>query len=715
MRAPSIFTLALAVSISMPAAVFAQQGNGLPEGVTREQMWFAPTAEDWEKPCLVPWQRTWADAVDLSQQTKKAILVCVNMDGEIASEHWAGIRYRTPEIAELFDQYVCVIASTFRHNPSDYDSNGNRVPCPRFGTVTCGEHIWMEPTVFGKFLDETRVAPRHIMVELDGTETYDLFYANDIKTIVQTVTQGIAEREIKPEEPPKGDRTLAELVASPNAVDRARIEANWQDGDRQTRLEILSAAEATGAKAPVDLLRKAAFGFDGELSSQALDLLAQSGDDKAVGLINDLLHGPMEPQRREQLLTSLERLSEQVPVAKRLATVHRGLQGGASVIDLEAWSHAYAGNAAAAPGNISNDDAGSSSSEAATLLADAVRPENLAALQSSNARVRKVAVEQFRLAHVAAETDLKSNADHWLPHAVIAIAANYLSENETALAAAQRAVALLPPGETSWNAFATLSIFAQGRRVAIQKATNAKTTWPPQWLSEEQSAYAVLSQHPLATETELIRHYDFLVRLGAVAPASRALQQGLKRYEDSSALHERFRLLLVAQNGVSGVESAYEAWMQRDDAPQYLRWFAAQASLFTAEQLRKVNRLQDADAAYQRALNHFAVQRSATPETADNSKVFEVLAMAGRARIALETGDATAAQILILAAFDHKPEAAATLDGQQVSPVGVAKKILAVLLEAEDATRAEELQDALTALSDLDTGLLELPEFERRQ
>jgi hypothetical protein len=193
------------------------------------------------------------------------------------------------------------------------------------------------------------------------------------------------------------------------------------------------------------------------------------------------------------------------------------------------------------------------------------------------------------------------------------------------------------------------------------------------------------------------------------------LQKGLKRHEDSSALHERFRLLLVAQSGVDGVEAAYEAWMLRADAPQYLRWFAAQASIFTAEQLRKVNRLKDADAAYQRALNHFTVQSSATPETAENSKTFEVLAMAGRARIALETGDAATAHTLILAAFDHKPEAAATLDGQQVSPVGVAKKILAALLEAEDATRAEELQDALNALSDLDTGLLELPEFERRR
>jgi len=702
MRAPSFFALALAVSTFMPTVAAAQQGNGLPEGVTREQMWFAPSAADWAKPCLVPWQRTWADAIDLSQQTKKAILVCVNMDGEIASEHWAGIRYRTPEIAALFDQYVCVIASTYRHNPSDYDSDGNRVPCPRFGTVTCGEHIWMEPTVFGKFLDDTRVAPRHIMVELDGTETYDLFYANDIQTIVETVTLGIAEREIQPEEPPTGDRTLAELVASPNAVDRARVEENWQSGDRQTRFEILTAAQATGAKAPVDLLRKAAFGFDGELSDQALDLLAQSGDDKAVGLINDLLHGPLEPARREQLLTALERLSEQVPVAKRLVNVHRGLQGGTALLDLDAWNK-----------GLSQGVTASISSEASMLLADAVLPENLAAQQSTNPRVRKVAVEQFRLALVAGQAEVNADATVWMPHAVVAIANNYLGESATALAAAQRAVSLLPPGETSWNAFAVLSIFADGRRTAIRKAADAHSPWPPAWLSEEQSAFAVLSKHPLATATEVMRHYDFLVSLGAVAPASRALQQGLQRHENSAGLHERFRLLLVAENGVDGVEPAYETWLQRADAAQYLRWFAGQASLFTAEQLRKVNRLQDADGAYQRALQHFAAQTAAAPETAANSATFEVLAMAGRARIALETGNTNAALTLILAAFEHQPEAAATLDGQNVSAVGVAKKILAALQEAEDAERAQELQDALDALSDLDTGLLELPEFER--
>ncbi|MHC4837989.1 MAG: hypothetical protein ACYTF3_07365, partial [Planctomycetota bacterium] len=274
-------SIALATAMALPAP--AQTG-----GLTREQMWYAPTAEDWAKPVDIPWQRTWEDALALAEETRKPILVCVNMDGEIASEHWAGIRYRDPEIAALFSQYVCVIASTYRHNARDYDAEGKRIPCPRFGTVTCGEHLWMEPKVYDLHLDETRVAPRHIMVELDGTETYDVYYALDIQSIVDTVEKGIVEREIQPEEPRKGDRTLAELIASPDAADRARIESTWQGGDRQARQEVMAAAEALGADAPVDLLRSAAYGFDSELSARALDLLADSGQDKAVGLIDDL-------------------------------------------------------------------------------------------------------------------------------------------------------------------------------------------------------------------------------------------------------------------------------------------------------------------------------------------------------------------------------------------------------------------------------------------
>jgi hypothetical protein len=83
-------------------------GGPPPPGLNRETMWPAPTEEDWKKPCLVKFQRTWDDALAVAKEENKPILICVNMDGEIASEHYAGIRYRQPETASLYDPYVCV-------------------------------------------------------------------------------------------------------------------------------------------------------------------------------------------------------------------------------------------------------------------------------------------------------------------------------------------------------------------------------------------------------------------------------------------------------------------------------------------------------------------------------------------------------------------------------------------------------------------------------
>src|SRR5688572_22903832 len=93
---------------SAPSGAGAQGGAGAqsgagPQGGAREAMWPAPTEEDWKKPCLVQFQRSWDDALAVAKETGKPILVCVNMDGEIASEHYAGLRYREPEKAALYD------------------------------------------------------------------------------------------------------------------------------------------------------------------------------------------------------------------------------------------------------------------------------------------------------------------------------------------------------------------------------------------------------------------------------------------------------------------------------------------------------------------------------------------------------------------------------------------------------------------------------------
>ena len=114
-----------------------------PQGAAREAMWPAPTAEDWKKPVLITFQRTWKDALEVSKRSNKPILICINMDGEIASEHYAGIKYR-----DARDTRSTLRALRVRHRvrlPSQHRATTTNTViafCAHgFGSVTCGEHI----------------------------------------------------------------------------------------------------------------------------------------------------------------------------------------------------------------------------------------------------------------------------------------------------------------------------------------------------------------------------------------------------------------------------------------------------------------------------------------------------------------------------------------------------------------------------------------------
>lgn len=331
---------------AQPGAASRPTGSG---PTTREQMWWAPTAEDWQKPVLVKFQRSWEDAQRLAAETRQPILVCVNMDGEIASEHYAGVRYRMPEIAKLYTPYVCVIASVYRHNPRDYDEHGQRILCPRFGSVTCGEHIAIEPVLYEKFMDGRRIAPRHIMVELDGKETYDVFYAWDTASVFQAIGDGIAKRSIQAAPPLRGDRTLLERVASSENSDQVVVEQAYREGDAALRKQLLTAAVQRGAQAPVDLLRLALFGLDPELAETARKALAGTQAPGAVDLIAEALRVPMPAAQKDALVQALVRLGEASPRARTLAVVHQGLATRSAEVDVEGWAKSLAGAEYPAP------------------------------------------------------------------------------------------------------------------------------------------------------------------------------------------------------------------------------------------------------------------------------------------------------------------------------------------------------------------------------
>ena len=724
MKTTSLALLRQVSAIVLLGASFSAQSDFMS---AREAMWPAPTAEDWKKPCLITFQRTWEDAIAVSKKTGQQILVCINMDGEIASEHYAGVRYRQAEIASLYEPYVCVIASVYRHSPRDYDEEGRRVLCPRFGSVTCGEHIKIEPILFEQFMDGRRIAPRHIGVELDGAETYDVYYAFDTDSVFQTIREGASGRA--PVLADQGERSLEERIASPDVADRVAVEAEYVAADQENRRKLLRAAIQAGDQAPVDMLRLAVFGLDAELNKLALLALAKAESESAVGLIAEALRVPMAEDDREALIAALERLGGKFPEAATLAAVHRGLASRSDSVDLDGWSSKLAGAQAPAPQDdrltleyrLENkayafDPKSNSNPElwvelAEASLALAVDPETAMSLASSPKTGSKYSTLLFEDARDTARRAEEAGASGWRLNAVMALSSYYMGDFEEAFQRAETTVAEMPSGEDGWNAMAVLALFAQGRQRSIYRAVRSGKHWPSEWLTDVNAAYSILAKHPHGTDSQVVSHYDFLKRLGGSARAATVLDAGLERFPDSWALHDRFRARVLDDKGVAGLESAYEEMLAKDGDNSTLLWFAGYSTLVAAEYHRRSGENARAQATYDQAIRQYEGCIEKSPETAANCDHYIAVALAGQARLALERREYTRAVEDLERSFARKPEAASTLDGLGLSAIATARTLQARMAEAGDQAGAQRVQDALDSL---DPDLLLPPAFERQ-
>jgi hypothetical protein len=668
----------------------------IPRGLAGESMWRAPTAEDLKKPVLLTFQRTWADALAIAKETGKPILVCVNMDGEPASEHYSGVRYRDPEIAPLYMPYVCVIASVYRHTPRDYDDEGNRVLCPRFGSVTCGEHIAIEPFVFENFLDGKRIAPRHIMVEPNGDEIFDVYFANDVASVLRTIVDGIKNRAPSPPAKVRGDRPIVERVDSRDVGDRTAVESAYAKGDAATRKALLDAALAHPEAAPVDLLRLAVFGLDVDLSAAARKALAATDAPAATDLISESLRIPMSDAERDQLIAALARIGQNSPRAQWLAVLHQGLAAKSGTVDAAAWTKTVESSAVSAAEwydiearlrtqSVARrerpDDPKAWIEFADASLAAANKMQRDQGPESKTERsFAKLAFADAKKAALEAE---RLGAKDWRIDADIALADYYCGDTESAFARAENAVKAMPAGEPGWNAMAVLTVFAEGRFRAIKKAVREKQRWPGKWLADVNSAYAVLLRHPMGTDAQVVWHYDFLTWLGAWDRASRALDEGLARFSDSAALHDLFRRRVLRERGIEGLEAAYDAKLAEKDPPKSLARFAAVASTDTADYFRRGGNMERAFASYDRAIAHWESAAKAEPEWNDAAGTAVALLFASRARIYLERGDDEKALTELIACFERSPTSAATQDGMGFSPAMTASTLLARLTEAK--------------------------------
>jgi hypothetical protein len=692
----------------------------LPEGMTEPQIWPAATAEGWAKPVVIKWQRSFDDALKVARARNRPLLVCVNMDGEIASEHFAGVKYRDPAVGELLAPYVCVVASVYRHTPRDYDENGQRVECPRFGTVTCGEHIAAETELYDKYFEGLRVSPRHIALDLSGKELYDVYYSWDTKTVLTAYVEGA--KDFPPyQEPVRDGQPLPERVASADIVDRQALEQAYKTGDVVLRRTLL---KATAQRREVDhneLLRLAVFGLDVELAKLARQSLAQNQTEGAVDLIAEALKAPMDKDERDMLIAAAERLGEKFPRAKTLATLHKGLAIESKHIDAtkaRSASAQYEANSRVLTVAAGVEErANSASTRPADADAKLELAEALLARSAQPGVERRFAQTLLEDARLRAEEAEKLGAKGWRLDALLAVTANRLGNQAAALPRAVAAVegGMLKLDDSGLGAtedvkVQVLAMFALSRQLAIRKAYRERTQWPPEWMADVNAAYATLSEHPLVTDENLVSYYDFLRWLGASPRANGVLDNALKRFPDSALLHERLRSRILWDKGPSGLLSTYSEMLARPEATLQLSWYAGYAALVAAEHHRRRGEFEPARAAYDSGIAHYETNIKALPDGADLCQHFIALALAGRARMALEQGDLERATDELLASFSRRADSAATPDGLNLTPADTARMLEARLT---DAKREDLLARLKEALAKLDPKLLELPTSER--
>lgn len=690
----------------------------LPDGLREEDMWPAATAEGWKKPCLVRWQRTFDDALAVARAQNRPLMVVVNMDGEIASEHFAGVRYRQPETAALLNRYACVIASVYRHTPRDYDEEGRRVECPRFGTVTCGEHINAERELYDRYFDGRRIAPRHIVLDQGARETYDVYYAWNTATVFQTYRKGL---EGWPEPTELAEPTFGDLAQSADIDHREALERAYVEGDRETRSAILRTLQHDpDVVDQVEVLRAAIYGLDVELATMAQRALARCESDASLDLMAEALKGPLDEGERELLLAAVDRIGATSKRARTLAALHSGLSGRSSHIDEDALAarmreyEANAGGRAALDERLlvaetQPDDPDALVAAASALCERALETQDLTfaqlLLEDARTNAERAAVLGASGAQLDAVLCVTLNAGgDWRAARTKASAAV-----EAGLLRSEDAVAAIGPATRE----RVLRLFADARRWAIRRAYRDGGQWPPEWLSDVNAAHEMLTRGPLADESILVEHHDFLRWIGATPRANAVLDDALQRFPSSPSLHERLRNRLLWEGGPAGLEQGYADRLLNERAseagPTQLVWFAGYAALVAAEHHRRRSEFDEAVGAYERGIAHYERSIELFPETDDTSRHYIAMARAGLARVALEAGDLARATTQLVRGLELRPDSAASLDGLGFSPVMTAKMLAARLDEAGRAELAAELQGALDAL---DPKLLEPPPSE---
>ena len=650
----------------------------------------APTA------ARIEWQRSLADALAVQEATGLPLLVVVNMDGEVFNERFAKSTYKDPAFVASTRGYVCVVASPDRHTDKDYDADGNRIECPRFGGCTCSEHIQIEPELFRRYFNGTRNAPRHVGVTKQGAIVFDRF----LDTSMQTAIDAIAKNAGDASKQPGASTDPAVLFGRRDALARRTLEAMWQRGDAAARRALMVAAADAGNE-PYDMLRAGLRDEDaGVAAKAALALAKRGGKDALIDLEDALARHPSGPVH-DALVARIVELAKTDDAAKRLAA---HLVAPVAPTRIAApWSNAWAaprfddGDRAAIEKELDRCETALKQTpdddEARLALAVAQ-----AAFADILARDGDKGPEFWFADAIGSARKVKAKELQPEAQAVIAYASYMTGEAQacgTALALAQAAPQNgRQPAPALAARFLDVAIAGTATKVFGDTGGNAARAWRSE-IDRVVAMLDLMNERKAVREGALLAGAGLLEYGGLRAQARARLADAVARFPGSPKAHERWRNRLLVDLGVAGMRKAYAEFVATAADKPEAEWFAGYAGIVAGEQETRDKRAAQGIAAYAEAIDRLQRSAAGNADFADSANGLAVLALAGRAELLAEDGKPEDAAADLLRAWALRPDGFDEADGLQRKPRGIASRVAQALQKAGKAELAAKLAPML--------------------
>jgi hypothetical protein len=660
---------------------------------------------------LMPWQRTLEDALVLSQQTGKPLLICVNVDGESASEVLARFQYCDPDFVAKAQGFIPLIVSPDEHNPREYNDRGRRIPDPKFGRVINSEHVDIEPIVFERYFGGQRVAPRHIGVSPEGKILFDVKLVDDLSIIDRRLEEhGVFGTEIP-------DAALADerdLLGSPDALHRDRLEAIFANGDERTRVRLASLclSAARDVQHP-EILRMALLDPAERVRRQAVWTAVQHPSAVPTNLLLPVFSAA-DPARGQlsALVDAVRRMEEgrgdesRRLRAKRLDRVFTGLQRPSLVLDVARWSLALAFAPQTEERTPTVDQTNAVArrlTELEARLQDSPGDRELNLLFADTlmrlARIQMISggnpTYLFEDVRRAASSATSPEEPNGRALGFMAWSSYLLADLDDAVEYAAQALPLLRADAASPLTAQVLQVFAKGRLGALYKSMADQSEWPIEWIADIRDVYEVLLVHPSVTESQVVDYVRFLEAIEAFELEETVVRRGILLFPNSTDLHASLRAQVLRDHGASALVHAYDGIDPPPTEAAAFAWYSGLATLVAAERHVQNRDTDNALVAYHRSVERFRESYAQQPKYKRSATHYIALALAGSARLHMDKQRWEDAVEAMSAGLIASPGSASSKDGLGNTPAATAKTLHRVLVREGRATEASALREVI--------------------